>query len=132
MILAFLLASIQWYLVVGIFDYLYFTRTTIPNLLEDVAGRPLVDWFVWLNYGAFVVVVPLYFRIRGKGTLNTRAIWAFAIGANGITMISWYLLESGQIALTSGIMIMILTTFLNTIWVAVLYILLIHVLFPEN
>lgn len=128
--LAFLLASIQWYLVVGIFDYIHSGKLT-PNLLADVIGRPLVDWLVWLLYGAFAVLVPLYFRIRGKGTLNTRATWVFAIGANVFTMISWYTMQGGLALFSTAIVVMIMTTLFNTILVGVLFVLLIYVLFPE-
>lgn len=129
MILAFVLVVIQWWLIAGMFDYMKL-GTMIPNLLDKFFGRYLVNWFVWLLYGAFIVLIPLYFRIRGKTTLKSKVALGLAIAANIASIIFWS--HQGDLAqFSTAIMIIIMTSFVNTILAGVLYVLLIYKYFPD-
>lgn len=130
--LAFLLAGIQSYLVVGIFNFTSSTGTMIPNLAENFVFAPVVDWLVALVFGSFVVLVPLYFRIRGgKATYNTSGMQALAVVPNVLTVILWIVFDRGHILFASAITPMIMTIMVNIFLAVGLYILLIYKLFPD-
>lgn len=130
MVLAFAFVGLQWWLIIGMFDYMKL-GTMIPNLLDSWFGRPLVDWLVWLLYGAFAVLIPLYFRVRGQQTMNTWGTLIIAAVSNIVVALLWYPTEYGYISFATGIVAMVMTVLLNTGLVGVLYALLIYKYFPD-